>query len=161
MQFSNRSLTLKRPSITNEMTFAAAKVIAARIGQDGRIDAEKISRCYVHPADGEKLASELELRFGLNLSVKIVAELNNMSLEVENLRREAESRWAKENGMPLSLPIGTQIASGVIAGVSAFSGATYLVKENGCKQKGRFLMVRFEDAVELSEDIEHEPSHSR
>jgi len=149
---------MKRPAITNEMILNAAKLIATRIDPGVGIDAEKIAKCYVHPSDGRQLSSEIELRLGLNLSTRTVIELNNMSLAVENLRREAESQWAKENNMPLSLPIGTRITRGVIAGVSAYSGATYLVKENGCTQKGRFSMVRFEDAVEVSNDNESSDS---
>jgi hypothetical protein len=35
----------------------------------------------------------------------------------------------------------------VIAGVCEYEGATYLIKEDGCKQEGRHMLIKFEDVV--------------
>ena len=39
---------------------------------------------------------------------------------------------------------------GEITGISEYDGATYLVRENGCTDEGRRLLVRFEDARALA-----------
>ena len=134
---------MPRPKITKEMVLEAAKGIAENIGGD----AETIARHYRHPMDGYELARELDPYEGLDLTMQDVMELDNLSGIVSDLHRKAEKKWVEENNIQPPLPIGTRITQGVIDSVFEYSAATYRVKENGCTQKGRFLLIRFEDAV--------------
>ena len=63
------------------------------------------------------------------------------------MHRKAEKKWVDENNIQPPLPIGTRIKQGVIHSVCDYSAAKYRVKEDGCAQDGRFLLIRFEDAV--------------
>jgi hypothetical protein len=133
---------MERPKITKEMILEAATKIAHSI--DG--DAETIAACYSHPMDGYQLAKEIERRAYWDLAMADVEELDVMSSIVSELHRAAEKKWAEENNIQPPLPIGTRITRGVIDSVCSHSAARYRVKENGCTQDGRFLLVRFEDA---------------
>lgn len=134
---------MDRPKITKEMVLEAAKEIAEKLD----CDAETIAEHYQHPMDGYELARELDCYAYLDLKMQDVEELDCMSSIVSDLHREAERKWAAENDIQPPLPIGTRITQGVIDGVCDHSAARYLVKENGCTDAGRFLLIRFEDAV--------------
>lgn len=135
---------MKRPTITKEMILAAAQEVAANI-EDG--DAETIAEHYRHPMDGYQLARELDRYAYWDLTMREVEELDAMSSIVPRLHHEAEKKWVAENDIHPPLPLGTQIKEGVIDSVCAHSPARYRVKENGCTQAGRFVLIRFEDAV--------------
>ena len=134
---------MDRPKITKEMVFEAANEIAAKL--DG--DAETIAKHYRHPMDGYELARELDRYAGWDLTMPDVEELDCMSSIVSDLHRKAEKKWVDENDIQPPLPVGTRITQGVIDSVCDQSAARYRVKENGCTQAGRFLLIRFEDAV--------------
>jgi malic enzyme len=134
---------MDRPKITKEMVFEAAKEIAEKL--DG--DAETIAEHYRHPMDGYELARELDRYAGWDFTMPDVEELDCMSSIVSGLHREAEKKWAAETDIQPPLPIGTRIKEGVIDSVCNHSAARYRVKENGCTNEGRFLLIRFEDAV--------------
>ena len=133
---------MDRPKITKEMVFEAANEIAAKL--DG--DAETIAKHYRHPMDGYELARELDRYAGWDLTMPDVEELDCMSSIVSDLHRKAEKKWVDENDIQPPLPVGTRITQGVIDSVCDQSAARYRVKENGCTQAGRFLLIRFEDA---------------
>jgi hypothetical protein len=71
--------------------------------------------------------------------------LDGFAAAVDRAYRNACMRWARDNNIQLPLPIGTEIAEGVIVDVYQHDGATYRVREPGAPE-GRFLLVRFEDA---------------
>ena len=135
---------MERPKITKEMILEAAKQISESL--DG--DAETIAKHYRHPMDGYELARELDRYAGWDLTMPDVEELDCLSSIVSDLHREAEKTWFMENDIQPPLPIGTRIEQGVIHSVCDYSAAKYRVKEDGCTQDGRFLLIRFEDAVE-------------
>lgn len=132
-----------RPKITEEMILEAAKQIAEHL--DG--DAETIAENYEHPMDGYQLAKELDRNAYWDLTMSDVEELDGMSTIVERLHSEAEKKWVSENNIQPPLPVGTTIKQGVIDGIYEHAAARYRVKETGCTQAGRFLLVKFEDAV--------------
>ena len=134
---------MERPKITKEMILEAAAKIAERL--DG--DADTIAEHYSHPMDGYQLARELDRYAYWDLTMSDVEELDGMSSIVDKLHRDAEKKWLAENDVQPPLPIGTAIQEGVIDSVCTYSAATYRVKENGCTKDGRFLLIRFEDAV--------------
>ena len=134
---------MERPKVTKEMVLEAASKIAERI--DG--DVETIAEYYEHPMDGYQLAKELDRNAYWDLTMSDVEELDCMSSLVERLHSEAEKKWFAENSIQPPLPVGTAIKQGVIVDIYKHAAARYIVKENGCHQDGRFLLVKFEDAV--------------
>jgi len=136
-------MSTKRPTITPAMILEAAQQIAPQL----QGDAEALAEVYRHPMDGYQIARELDRRLGWDLAMPDLEELDTMSCMVSELQRSAEKQWAEENYIQPPLPIGTATTKGVIEGVSDYMAAYYLVKEAGCMQKGRHLLVRFEDAV--------------
>jgi len=137
-------MSITRPRVTKEMILEAAKQVAKNLDD---ADAETIAKAYSHPMDGYELAKELDRMYCWDITMSDVEELDGMNSIVGDLHREAEDRWFKDNNIQPPLPIGTRIKNGVIEGICQYSAARYLVKENGCTQKGRFLLIRFEDAV--------------
>jgi hypothetical protein len=133
---------MERPEVTEEMLFEAANKIADRID----CDAEDIAQYYEHPMDGYQLARELDRYASWDLTMSEVEELDCMSGIVDELLGAAEKQWFAENDIQPPLPVGTMTTRGVIAGVCTHSVERYLVKETGCTQAGRFLLVKFEDA---------------
>lgn len=134
---------MKRPEITKEIILEAAKHIAERL--DG--DAETIATHYRYPMDGYELARELDRYASWDLTMADVEELDEMTSIVGRLHREAEKKWGEEHPMQPPLPVGAEIKEGVIAGIYEHQPACYRVKEHGCTQVGRFLLIRFENAV--------------
>ena len=135
---------MKRPTIDKAMILAAAKGVAAEIG-DGA-DAETIADNYQFGMDGYALARRLDRYCGWDFTMSEVESLDAMTGTVMRLQRDAEKLWAAAYNIQPPLPIGTTIKQGVIAGVCEHSAAKYRVKEHGCDQKGRFLLINFEDA---------------
>lgn len=135
---------MKRPTITKEMVLQAAKEVAANIEE---ADPETIAEHYRHPMDGYQLARELDRYAYWDLTMNDVEELDCMSSIVSRLLSDAEKMWVVEHGIHPPLPIGTEIKEGVIDSVCEHSAARYRVKERGCTEAGRFLLIRFEDAV--------------
>lgn len=134
---------MERPKVTKEMVIEAAQKIAEHL--DG--DAETIAEHYRHPMDGYELARELDRYAGWDLTMPDVEELDCLSGIVSDLHSKAEKKWVEETGIQPPLPVGTRIKQGVIDSVCDHSAARYRVKENGCTQTGRFLLIKFEDAV--------------
>ena len=140
---------MDRPTITREMILEAAAQVAKHLN-DG--DPETIADHYTHPMDGYQLARELERWASWDITMRDAEELDSMSSIVGRLHQAAEKQWALENNIQPPLPVGTRIQRGVIEGVSEHMAARYLVKEDGCTQAGRFLLVRFEDARAVEEN---------
>jgi len=137
-------MSIARPIVTKEMILEAAKLIANKLDD---ADADTIAEYYRHHMDGYELARELDKWCGWDLTMRDVEELDGMSSIVDDLHRQAEDRWFKDNNIQAPLPIGSKIKQGVIEGICQYTAARYLVKENGCTKKDRFLLIRFEDAV--------------
>ena len=135
---------MKRPTIDKAMILAAAEQVAAEIG-DGA-DAETIADNYRPYMDGYELARQLDRYCGWDFTMSEVETLDTMTGIVMGLQRDAEKTWAAAYNIQPALQIGTTIKQGVIAGVCEHSAAKYRVKEHGCDQKGRYLLINFEDA---------------
>jgi hypothetical protein len=141
----------ERPQITKELILEAARQVAASV--DG--DAETIAMHYRHPMDGYQLARELERFACWDPTMEDVWELDAMNSIVSDLHRKAETEWAQANNIQPPLAVGTRIAQGVIEGICDHMAARYLVKEDGCTQAGRFLLIRFEDARARTQEETH------
>jgi len=133
---------MDRPRVTDDMILEAAKQVAARL--DG--NAEDIAQQYRHPMDGYELAKELERWCSWDVQRSDIDELDSMEYLVRDLHEKAEKQWVAENGITPALAIGAKIKRGTICGVDDHRAAYYLVKENGCTQEGRYLLLKFEVA---------------
>ena len=134
---------MPRPTVTKEMVKIAAKEVCARIRD---AEPEDIAECYSYPMDGYQLAKALEQKFCWDIRVEDVSDLDAMDYVVRTKLTDAEKEWvARENITPKLQP-GTVIKRGVISGVSDYGAAMYKVKEHGCTNPSRHLLVRFEDA---------------
>ena len=134
----------KRPTVGKVVILAAAEKVAAGLGKGA--DAETIADNYRPYMDGYELARQLDRYCGWGFTMAEVEALDEMTGIVMELQRDAEKTWAAAYNIQPKLPIGTTIKQGVIAGVCEHSAAKYRVKEHGCEQKGRFLLINFEDA---------------
>ena len=135
---------MKRPTIDKGTILAAAEKVATGLG-DGA-DAETIADNYRPYMNGYELARQLDRCCGWDFTMAEVEALDEMTGIVMQLLHDAEKTWAAEYNIQPKLPIGTVIKQGVIAGVCEHSAAKYRVKEHGCDQKGRYLLINFEDA---------------
>ena len=136
---------MNRPTVTDAMRLEAAIIVAEKLGEPDTADV--IAKNYRHPMDGYELARELDRNEYWDLTMSDVEELDCMSSIVSRLLNDAEKKWFAENDIQPPLPIGTRIMEGVIDSVCDYKAATYRVKENGCEQQGRFLLIPFERAV--------------
>jgi hypothetical protein len=105
-----------------------------------------------HPGiDGYELAKNLDNHCGWFIDAEVVDQLDNIDMVIRAAQREARKAWAKAWNIQPPHPVGTKVksphAKGVIAGVCDYMGATYLIKEDGCTQEGRHLLVKFEDVT--------------
>ncbi len=110
--------------------------------------ASDIVEVYRDGMDGYELAKCLESDYGWDsLCLQDAEDLDSISSVVRDAEEAARKEWVDQWDIKPSLAIGTHIQQGVIAGVSEYMAARYLVKEYGCIQDGRHRIVKFEDAV--------------
>jgi methyl coenzyme M reductase subunit C-like uncharacterized protein (methanogenesis marker protein 7) len=138
-------IKMKRPEITDEMVLEAATQVASKIS--GGADPKTIAKHFNPYMDGYQLAKELDRNYYWDLTLEDVEVLDSMTSIVSGLLRTAEKEWAKTADLTPPLGIGTEIEEGVIKGIDEYSPARYLVKENGCTDDTRHLLIKFEDAV--------------
>lgn len=134
---------MNRPTITHEMKLVAAKQIAEKLNGD----ADTIAKAYHYPMDGYELARVLDRMYYWDLTMPDVEALDHMDSLVRAELDKAEKQWAEQEAIEPPLPIGTHIKEGVIVGVYDHMAARFMVKENGDETEGRFLLVKFEDAI--------------
>lgn len=133
----------KRPKADGAMILAACEVVAAKINADART----IAKHYSRHMDGYELAKELDKFEYWDTSREDMEALDEVDYLVDKAEREAIKAWADEHKPQPPIPVGKSIKEGIIAGIDDFTPAAYRVKEKGCKQDGRFLIINFEDAV--------------
>jgi len=131
-----------RPKITKEIVLQAA----SRIADDVGVSPDVIAIHYRHGMDGYAIARDLEKYEGCDMSMHEAEALDNMDMHVSDILTAAEKKWLEENNIQPPLPIGTRITQGVIEGISEYGAAKYKVKENGCTNPNRWLLINFEDA---------------
>jgi hypothetical protein len=141
------------PKCTNALVKSAVLDYIGRHGFEwGDADqaASDIASEYHFGIDGYQLAKALERdHYWPELGLQDAEDLDGVSTVVRDAEELERKAWAAEWSIKPSLPIGTQIKQGVIAGVYGYGVARYIVKENGCTQDGRHLIVKFEDAQEV------------
>lgn len=133
---------MERPKISREIVIKAAERIADDVG----VSAATIANYYRNGMDGYELARALESYEVCDMTMHEAEALDCMDMHVSELLAAAEKKWAEDYNIQPPLPIGAKIAQGVISGISEYGAAKYLVKENGCTQENRWLLVNFENA---------------
>lgn len=136
-----------RPKATLEIVLKIAADVARELGwsADGT---EDIAYAYMDCGpDGFRMAKELDFN-GWDLSACDIETLDDMHGDVCRAVTELEKVWVKENNIQPPLRIGAVIKEGVITGIYGHQPAYYLVKEHGCTNDNRRLLVKFEDAQE-------------
>ena len=119
-------------------------------GDWGDLDqaASDIANAWHYGMDGYELAKALESSYHwYGLCFDDAEILDGISDVVRKAEETARKAWANEWDIKPPLPIGTVITQGTIVALNEYSAAAYNVKQNGCTQDGRFLIVKFEDAV--------------
>jgi hypothetical protein len=138
-------MQMDRPKVTPELIATVAAAFCSSAGWDAS-QADDLARAYRNGMDGYELAKSLDNYHGWMPTADDVETLDCFGSEVREAHRQACIAWARDNNIRPPLPIGTMTTRGEITGVSDSDGATYLIRENGCTQEGRRMLVRFEDA---------------
>ncbi len=134
---------MKRPTVTREMILSA--VTHLKNVDEEVMDA--IADGYHHPMDGHQIAVMLSNASLDDYTLQDCLEFDIISGRIDRLLQQAEKAWAKDNDIQPPYPNGTRIKQGVIHGITEYATATYRVKEDGCTQKDRYLLIKFENAV--------------
>lgn len=138
-----------RPKATREIILQAAIKAAGDLGVSAE-DAKDIADAYSRSGpDGFAIAKELEC-MGWDLSASDIEVLDEMYCDVSRAVAELEKAWAEENNIQPPLEIGTEIKEGVITGIYEHQPAYYRVKEHGCTNDSRYLLIKFENAQEAA-----------
>ena len=146
-----------RPTATPEIIAEAAKKVAKSMGADPRDLAEwaeGIAEAYSNGnrVDGFEIAKVLDAQ-GWNLDANDVTELNDLHDHVKMAVDRLCKAWVEENDIQPPFEAGTAIKQGVIAGVYGHKPAYYMVKEHGCTNDNRHLLVKFEDAKPVESEL--------
>lgn len=147
----NQTLTQPRPTVTDEMIRLATLKLAPRFtSSDDPREVESVVNAiveqYRHPMDGFELALQLSKYEGWDVTRDEMEELDSISYDIRVALAAAEKAWFASNQIEPPFPVGTEITRGTIASIYEHGPAKYCVKERGCTQEGRFLLIDFEDA---------------
>jgi hypothetical protein len=112
--------------------------------------ADSIQRVYRRYMDGFELAKELDRRESWDTTRDEMEELDAIDSEVGRLQRAAEKQWGIDHPVEPPLPVGAMTTRGVIDSIYEHQPAYYCVKENGCTEPSRYLLIKFEDAREAA-----------
>jgi len=137
---------ITRPTVTPVMILEAAKTICAQ-QQWPTTCADDIASEYRYRMDGFDLCKALEKWCSWDTSREDMEALDEMDGLVDEALKKAEREWFEANNIQPPLPVGTPIREGVIAGIYEYGVARYRVKETGCTNDSRFMIIKFEDAV--------------
>ena len=120
-------------------------------GQPAEESAADIAKHWRPGMDGYELAKDLENYEGWSINAQDVEELDSIDFAISRAKTLARREWAKAWNIQPPHPVGAKVktsrGNGVIAGVCEHEGATYLIKEDSCKQEGRHMLIKFEDVV--------------
>lgn len=112
--------------------------------------AADIAKHWRDGIDGYELSKNLDPYEGWFIDAEIVEELDGLESVISKAKLDARKVWANAWDIQPPYPIGTHVTTmrggGVIACVCDYHAAAYLVKEDGCKQEGRHMVINFEDA---------------
>lgn len=132
-----------RPTVTSQIIDQAAKKLSPQYD----LDPKKIIENYQYGVWRDLLNSPV-------ICFEDDKELLNLVRDMEAIisrdLRDKEIKWVSENNIQPTLPNGTKLERGIIAGACEHSPAYYKVKEYGCEHDGHYLLVKFEDAIPIN-----------
>lgn len=135
--------TPKRPSVTQELVLKAIE--GKCIGMP--FSAEQFAEQFDVYKDSYEIARDLDRRHYLDLTCDHLDLIDDLIGFVSEYHRAAVKQWFEDNNIQPPYPIGTVLNKGIITGIDTYTPAQYLVKENGCNNPNRWLIIKFEDAV--------------
>ncbi|MFM9928177.1 hypothetical protein VLK31_34765 [Variovorax sp. H27-G14] len=141
-----------RPTVTEEMIRAAIMKVAPQLAGDmpttSDIEsvADSIQRVYHRYMDGFDIAKALDCYESWDTTRDEMEALDAIDMEVDRAHRAAEKQWGIDHPMAPPLPVGAMTTRGLIAGIYEYQPAYYCIKETGCTDASRHLLVKFEDA---------------
>ena len=136
-------MIINRPTISKETILEAAKEIAI----DVQGDAEDIAKCYYEHIDGYELAKRLENDCSWDIQVDMIDSLDCMHCVVEGKHNEVLKKWVVDSDIKPPFEDETEIKQGIIKGICEHRSAYFKVKETGCTNESRYLLIKFENAV--------------
>ena len=141
MKFTEE-VTPPRPKLDRAGIAEAVKELAEQLD----IAPDDIAEHFRIHDDGYELAKNLERHGYYDLDLNAANELDSVSSIVREKEMELQKLWVKAYDVQPPLPNGAQILQGVIDSVCDHEPATYRVKQTGCTQDGRYLLIKFENA---------------
>lgn len=120
---------------------AAEKFCSAHSLDDAAAD--DIVEVFDESKDGYDMAKELDNYYGWSMNSRMVSDLDDLAHEVYILVRKAVIKWVEDFGVKPKLTVDTVCSRGVIKGFDEKT-AMYKVKENGCTNPSRFLLLDYE-----------------
>lgn len=135
-----------RPRADKAMILAACTDVAAKL--DGA-DPETIAQYYCRGMDGFELAKELDKSAYWDTTredMETLDEVDYLVDKAEKAEKAAIKEWAAAYDPKPPFPLGARISRGVIIGIYEYEPATYCVKEDGCTNDSRSLLIKFEHA---------------
>ncbi|NLY16606.1 MAG: hypothetical protein GXZ05_09560 [Gammaproteobacteria bacterium] len=139
-----------RPKVTRAIILKVAAETARELRWP-EDSAECIADAYVgYGPDGFRIAKELD-RDGWDLHEDDIEVFGGMRWKINHIALELEKAWVEENNIQPPLEIGAEIAEGIITGICKNPPGRYEVREHGCTDDNRRLLVKFEDAQEQGE----------
>jgi len=136
-------MNIVRPEVSKETILEAAKEVAI----DVQGNADDIAECYHDHIDGYELAKKLENDCCWDISVDMIDSLDCMHSVVESKHDKILKQWIVDENIAPPFKNETEIKEGIIKGVCEYKPAYFMVKENGCDNPSRHLLIKFENAI--------------
>lgn len=133
----------KRPGISEDLIMAVAQALV----KGTPFEAEDVASCYSRMCNGFDIARNLDSLGYDGITADDVTLLDRMDDLVNEEHRRVCWEWVRKEEIQPPYPVGTELDNGIIHSISEHYPAYYHVKEYGCTQENRHLLIRFEDAV--------------
>lgn len=107
-----------------------------------------IVACYSYDDNGYELARSIQdSGYSFDYDAMFVDAMDEMDCHVDDIHKMLCHAWVAKHDIQPPFHIGTLISKGQIKGICKHWPAYYLVKEDGCTDPGRHLLVMFENAT--------------
>lgn len=121
-------------------------------------DANHLAKCAELHQNGYDLAKELDRRFGWDIDAEIVEVLDGHSRTLEQFRNKDLQAWVDKNKIEPPIPLFTRVKSlgfgrkisGTIKGIYESRPCSYKVKEDGCENETRYVILWWDEVEALA-----------